>query len=139
MPQINHREDSTTLNALINDNIYTEVIADGIHINDNTLNLIFKAKPINKILLISDALPITYSNLTEIDFAGSKIYYDGKKATSKNGVIAGSTSLLNDIVKRLAQKNLFQKELITNTYDYHNLPLYGEVIWDEDFNIIEVH
>ena len=93
MSGVTHRGISTALSALINDNVYAEIIADGIHVSDNALKLFFKAKPEDKVILISDALPITYSDLRETTFADSKIYYDGNKATSKDGTIAGSTKL----------------------------------------------
>ena len=123
---------------MINDNIYTEVIADGVHVSDDALNLLFKVKPMNKILLVSDCLSCTHSQIKEFDFAGSKIYFDGHQATSKDGTIAGSTKLLPDIVKILAKKDLFNKQYVANSYDYHSLPDRGEVEWDEDYNIVKV-
>lgn len=139
MSGITHRESSTALSALINDNIYTEIIADGVHVSDNALKLLFKAKPQDKIILISDSLPIAKSNLTEMTFADEKVYYDGVKATSKDGTIAGSTALLPDIIKLLA-KNIADtpilNQYINNPYNYHNIDLDGYVEWDEDWNII---
>jgi len=138
MSGVNHRAESTTLSALINDNIYSEIIADGIHINDDALKLFFKSKPKNKVLLVSDALPITYSDLTETVFADSKIYYDGKKATSKDGTIAGSTTLLDKVIKILANKGMFDVQYIENPYNYHNITPCGEIIWDKNWNISQV-
>lgn len=121
MGEINHRNKSTSLSALINDDIYTEVIADGIHISDEALKLILKSKPADKIILISDALPITHSNIKETIFADSKIYYDGKKATSAEGTIAGSTMLLNEIIDRLKSIGLYNPQYIKNTWKYHGI------------------
>lgn len=138
MSGITHRGSSTTLSALINDNIYTEIIADGIHVSDDALKLVFKTKPQDKILLISDSLPITKSNLKEMIFADEKVYYDGIKATSKEGTIAGSTTLIPDIIKRLAKINLFNPEYINNPYNYHNIDIEGFIEWDNDWNIIRI-
>lgn len=138
MSGIAHRGSSTTLSALINDNIYTEIIADGIHVSDDALKLVFKTKPQDKILLISDSLPITKSNLKEMIFADEKVYYDGRKATSKEGTIAGSTTLIPDIIKRLAKVNLFNPEYINNPYNYHNIDIEGFIEWDNDWNIIRI-
>lgn len=121
MSGINHREKTTTSSALIEDNVYAEIIADGIHINDDILKLFFKSKPDDKVILISDALPITYSNIKETVFADSKIYYDGKKATSVDGTIAGSTMLLDEIVNRLKNLGLFKEKYIKNAWAYHGL------------------
>ena len=60
-----------------------------------------KLKPKEKILLISDALPISYSNQTETVFGGEKIYYDGHRACSKEGTLAGSTLFFDDIYKKI--------------------------------------
>ncbi len=136
MSGISHKMPSTALSALLDDEVYTEVIADGVHVIDDALKLIFKTKPVNKILLISDALPITYSDIKETIFADSAIYYDGKEAKSAAGTLAGSTKLLPEIIKILGRKNLFNPKFIENTYVYHGIEPKGELVWDEDFNII---
>lgn len=143
MSGISHRGTSTALSALINDEIYTEVIADGVHLSDDILKLVFKSKPADKVILVSDSLPLTKSDLSEMMFAGEKVFYDGDKATSKEGTIAGSTAVLNEIVKRLACKNPqnFEKYVnmaSNNLYQYHNIEFNGCVYWDEAFNIVAV-
>lgn len=138
MSGVTHRGKSTALSALINDNIYAEIIADGVHVSDDALRLFFKSKPADKIILISDALPITYSNLKETTFAGSKIFYDGVKAASADGTIAGSTTMLDKIVKLLITKNMFNLKFIENTYYYHGLEPQGEIIWDDNGDIIQI-
>ena len=138
MKGISHRGNSTALTALIDDMVYTEIIADGVHLSEEVIRLILKSKPFNRILLISDALPITQSAKKAIIFADEKIYYDGIKATSADGTIAGSTNLLDKIVQKLCKKDLFTMQLINNTYDYHNLSIDGEIEWDDDYNIISI-
>lgn len=138
MSGVTHRGTSTALSALIDDNVYTEIIADGIHVSDDAIKLLCRTKQMNKILLVSDCLPCTHSDISEFTFAGSKIYYDGDKAASKDGTIAGSTKLLPDIVKIMGKKDIFNRQYISNSYDYHRLESYGEIEWDEDFNIIKV-
>ena len=138
MSGITHRGKSTALSALINDNIYAEIIADGVHVSDDALKLFFKSKPADKVILISDALPITYSDLKETIFAGSKIFYDGVKAASADGTIAGSTTMLDKIVKLLITKNMFNPKFIENTYTYHGIKPQGEIIWGDKGDIIQI-
>ena len=138
MSPISHRGKSTTLSALVNDNLYSEIIADGVHVCDEALELFFKSKPENKVILISDCLPCTHSEIKEFTFADEKIYFDGEKATSKEGTLAGSTKLLPDIIKILAQKNMFKEQFIINPYNYHNIDLNGSIEWDENYNIIKI-
>lgn len=107
MSGITHREQSTALSALLNEDIYVEVIADGIHLSDDILKLIFKTKPKNKIILISDSLPCAGLNKPcTFEFAGETIYYDGQKATSKDGTLAGSSMLLPEIIERVKRLGL---------------------------------
>ena len=143
MGSINHREKSTALSALINDNIYTEIIADGIHLSEDIVSLILKSKPQDKIILVSDSLPLAGSDLIEMDFAGEKIYYKNYKATSTNGTLAGSTAFLNEIIAKLATKapdnfEKYARMASDNLYEYHGIKLNGCVYWDEDFNIIAI-
>lgn len=136
MSGVTHRGSSTALSAMIEDRVYAEIIADGLHVSDEALNLFFRAKPANRVILISDALPITYSDQKEAIFADSKIFYDGKKATSADGTIAGSTKLLPEIIKILGQKGLFNPQFLQNVYDYHDIEPMGEIEWNEDFEIV---
>ena len=138
MSGITHRGKSTALSSLISDTIFTEIIADGVHVSNEALKLVFKTKPADKIILISDSLPITKSSLKEINFCDETVYYDGFKATSKEGTLAGSTTLLPDIIKHLYEINMFNPENINNPYKYHNIDLKGFVEWDENWNIIRV-
>ena len=143
MSGVAHRGETTALSALVDDEIYTEIIGDGIHVSDKALALVFKAKPIDKVLLISDSLPITCSDLKEMVFADEKVYYDGVKATSKEGTIAGSTTMIPKIIKRLKNVGLVDEkqisQLIQNTYNYHNIDLKGYIEWDKNCDIITVH
>ena len=138
MKGISHRDNSTAMTALLDDNLYTEIIADGVHVSDDALKLAFKSKPDDKVLLVSDCLPCTNSELKKFIFADELIFFDGQKATSKSGTLAGSTTLLPDIIKRLKTKNLFKPQYIENPYNYHNIDLNGQIEWDEHFNIVDI-
>lgn len=143
MAGISHREKSTALSALINDKVHTEIIADGIHLNADILDLVFKSKPQDKILLVSDSLPLAGSDIKEMDFGGKCIFYDGVKATSEGGTIAGSTAILDEIVRRLATQDpdnfeKYVKMASDNLYKYHNINMDGCIYWDECFNIVMV-
>lgn len=139
MEEVSHRGKSTVLSALIDDNVYTEIIGDGVHVSDDAIKLLFKCKQQDKILLVSDCLPCTHSNLKEINFADETVYYDGVKATSKDGTIAGSTKLLPEIINRLHSVGLFNPQYIENPYHYHNIELNGSIEWDDEWNIIKVN
>lgn len=141
MGTFSHRGNSTVVSALINDDIYTEIIADSMHVSDDVLKITFKQKSIDKILLISDALPLAHSDIPQTVFAGETIYNKNGKLTNKDGVLAGSSMLLCDIVKNLVDKNILKLEeavcaASSNQLNYHNLSNNLKVHWN-DLNIIE--
>ena len=126
MGAFSHRGNSTVVASLINDDIYSEIIADSMHVSDDVLKLTFRQKSLDKILLISDALPLAHSEKMQHTFAGQVIYNKNGKLVNEQGIFAGSSLLLCDIVKNLADKNLLKLEdalccASSNQLKYHNL------------------
>ncbi len=105
MPQIHHREKSLTLEGLIRDDIYCEIIADLIHCSRDILELFLKIKPQDKIMLISDSLPSSNYG-TEVIFCNKKII-NGK---DEKGTLAGSNQTLDEICKNLINKKILSRE-----------------------------
>ena len=102
LPQIHHREPSCTTAGLLNQDVYAEIICDLEHLHKAIIELILTTKPKEKILFISDSLPVSYTQQKEFVFGGEKVSYNGQKATSKDGVLAGSTLFLDDIYKKVS-------------------------------------
>ena len=146
MSPVNHHvgTESTALRALVSDKLYTEVIGDGLHLSDDALKLVFRSKPADKILLISDCLPnagLSPKECPSFDFAGKTIYWDGEKSFDKDGVLAGSAKLLSEIIKIISSKKIVKdaqiEQFINNPYEYHGITKdLGEVSWDSAWNIV---
>lgn len=122
MNSIHHRNPSIALNALIDDEIYTEAIFDLVHLSLEAIKLILKTKSKDKILLISDSLPCAHSN-SNIIFCNKKINSFG---LDENGTLAGSNKTLDEIALNLInQKILTQEDIIQmcfkNQIKYLNL------------------
>lgn len=140
MGNFSHRDVSTVVSALVKD-IYVELIADSMHINDDVLKLTFKQKNLSQILLISDALPLAHSEKNEHLFASQLIFNKNGRLVNADDVFAGSSMLLADIVKNLVDKNILNLEdaltcASSNQLKYHNLKNNLNVYWNE-LNIIE--
>lgn len=105
MGAFSHRMASTVLSALLDD-VFVELIADFKHVSKDVVELTFKVKDKNKIILISDALPITHSEINSMEFCGQQISLCDGHAISKDGTIAGSTMFLDEIIKQLVKNNL---------------------------------
>ena len=142
MAGIEHRKQNTVTSALLDDNLYCEIIADGYHINYDNVKLVLKTKPKDKVILISDALPIAGSDKTEMEFCSKKVYLKDGKATDKNGTLAGSSMLLPHIVKKLVSENIILLEdackMASNSAKLFNIDFQDKIVWDEKLNIIEV-
>ena len=137
------RGNSSVISALCDDGVYVEIIADSMHVSDDVLKITFKQKDIEKVLLISDALPLAHSDKKEHIFAGQKIYNCENKLVNADGTIAGSSMLLCDIVKNLADKEIltFDNAIIassTNQLKYHQLNSNIIVHWNNDNTINKV-
>jgi len=87
MRPFHHREPGLIGLGLLDEDLYIEVIADNIHINEITLKLIFKTKRLDRIILVSDSVKGAKSRKGPICL--------------KPGVIAGSAITLSDAVKNL--------------------------------------
>lgn len=123
MEPISHKYETAAIKALLDEEIYTELIADTIHVNEDILKLVFKTRPHNKIILISDALPIAKSNLEYIEFCGKKVFKNG---FDEFNTLGGSVKLLPEIVRNLIKKGILpeeaaQKMAYNNPKDYLKL------------------
>lgn len=143
MNGLHHRNKTTALSALSNDLIYTEIIADGEHVQDDMLKLVFKTKNKDKVLLISDCAPSAKSDIKEFEFLGEMIYLKGDKLVGKDGTIAGSAMLLDDIVRRLVKNNILSfddaiKMASINQREYHSFDDGYIVEWNNDLTVKKV-
>lgn len=87
MRDISHRAPGASGALLLNDEVFVEVIADGIHLHPSILNLIAKVKAVEKIILVTDA---------------TKFYGVKKGAVfNKKGKLFGSTLALNSALKNM--------------------------------------
>lgn len=124
MEGMSHKYKTLALSALMSDEIYTEVIADGVHIIDDMLKLIFKVKNPDKVILISDALPIAKYKGESVEFCGKKILKNG---LDEQGTLGGSCKLLPEIMKSLIERKILSKELVQK-FGYENPKDYLKLI-----------
>lgn len=116
MPPLSHRGQNLALDALFNNNIFCEIIADGLHVKDNMIKLFFKIKDISRIIAVSDALPSSHAE-NEITFCGKTINKTGKDA---NGTIAGSVMFLDEILDRCIKNDIFDS-VVAKLIVYDNI------------------
>ena len=99
---IHHREVGVVGASMLEDELYTELICDGIHVSYPAVRLLVKNKPLDKIVLITDSLRVKHlddGKYTEP--SGQVIIKDGGVARLEDGTIAGSILKMNEAVKNI--------------------------------------
>ncbi len=142
MAPLNHRVPNIISAALSNDEMYIELIADGNHVIDEVLKMVFKAKSRNKIVLISDALPMTHGDSDHCTFAGQDVHNENGTFKNDDGTIAGSGMLTADILKRLVKNDILPFEeavymMNITPAKYLNVLNNAYVTFDDDLNPIK--
>ena len=142
MGNFSHREPSTAVSALAKDEIAAELIADFKHVQKDVLKITFRTKPLSKIILISDALPITHSEKESMEFCNKTVFMKNGKAVDEKGTIAGSTTFVADIIKGLVQEKLVDLEtavsMASSNISYVSKQ-NSKIYWDENYNVCAIN
>ncbi len=103
MTPVHHREPGATVCAMTCDAAYAEVISDGQHLNPAIVNLIYKAKPKDKMVLITDSLAAAGKSDGEYELSGAKYIVKNGCCINEHGTIAGSILTLFEGMKRFME------------------------------------
>ena len=93
MSGVHHREPGLATWALTNDNVFASLIADGVHVSADVIELSFSAKP-NKMVLVTDAVA------WRAGAAGkTRISLRDGAPRLENGTLAGSAVTMPEAIK----------------------------------------
>lgn len=113
MAPFHHRKPTIANEGLLNPDILAEMNTDTALLDPQTMNLIMREKPKDKLVMISDALP--YAGIKK-PFIMNDVYISVDKnwvAKDKDGTLAGSMRFMQKIIKILLEKtNLTFKDFI---------------------------
>jgi len=91
-----HREPGLALEALLDDAVWVELIADTLHVDPDLWPLIWRVKPAERVLLVSDAISLAGSGQTRGMVGELEVRVDGEMVTLvKGGNLAGSVTALD--------------------------------------------
>lgn len=90
MSPFQHRDPGTAGAALLHPEITTEIIADGVHVHPDVVAFLKRVKPIQNIVLVTDALRPTHQGKEPFIANGEEVVFDGVWKRKSDGVIAGS-------------------------------------------------
>ena len=101
MTKVHHRMPGAAVCSLVSDDAYSEIIPDGQHAHPAMVNLAYKSKPSDKLVLITDSLAATDQPDGEYGVAGSPFFVKDGLARLADGTIAGSTLTMFGALKNM--------------------------------------
>ena len=105
MQPLHHRQPGTVGAILDFDQITAELIGDGFHVQAPIMRLLIKAKGIDKVCLVSDAVPLSGLPAgTQMNWHGFTIRTNGEISTLPDGRPAGAYKLLNQHIQVLVEQ-----------------------------------
>ena len=90
MSPFNHRDPGAAGAVMLHPEISAEIIADGIHVHPDVVGFLRRIKPLENIILVTDALLPTGQEKGPFIANGEEVVFDGVWKRKTDGVIAGS-------------------------------------------------
>lgn len=103
MRGLHHREAGVAGHALLSPHIQAEIIADGIHVHPDMVNLTYKLKGAEGIVLISDAMRAKGLPDGESELGGQKVFVKNGECRLENGSLAGSILTMDQAFRNIIQ------------------------------------
>ncbi len=102
MSGVDHRTPGLAVEALLNDEVYVELIADGIHVDPQLWPMITRLKPADRLLLVSDAIYLAGTGDGRGQIGGLDCQVVGERVT-----LAGTSTLAGSVLSLdVALRNL---------------------------------
>lgn len=101
MRGLHHREPGVVGAAFLRDELKTEIIADGIHVQSEMVKVAYKQKGSKGIILITDSMRAKCLKSGKYDLGGQEVTVQGEKAFLSDGTLAGSILKLGNAVKNI--------------------------------------
>ena len=112
--------------SLLNDDVYVEIIPDFIHSRPEYVRLAIKAKPIEKIIFVTDSYKYAGTNFTgNTSFLGLDILINEKAAFLKNGNLAASLLTFDKIIKNIKSIDTISLDKLISTITLNPATVLG--------------
>ncbi len=150
MPAMASRDPGIVGAALVDENSFCGIIADGHHVHPTTLRVALAAKERGKMMLVSDAMPSVGGSGASFQLAGQTVSVTGGRCTLDDGTLAGSNLDMASAVRntvKLLQQPLEEALRMASLYPSRFLGLESErgriaagyradlVLLDEELNV----
>ncbi len=104
MSQMNGREPGMVGAALSDRESFCGIIADGFHVHDATMKVALAAKPKNRMMLISDAMPTAAGGPDVFELQGRTVRRKNGRLQLEDGTLAGCNLTMDEAVRYCVAK-----------------------------------
>lgn len=99
MTPLTHREPGIVGAAMLNDDVYCELILDGTHVSYPAVNVLLKMKGYDKVVLVTDSIEASQLPDGEYRLGGQPVFVKNGCARLENGALAGSVLNMNEAIR----------------------------------------
>lgn len=103
MRGIHHREPGVVGGGLAHEELFVELIADGIHVHPAVMKATYHTKGADRIILITDSMRAKWLEDGEYDLGGQKVSVTGNTALLEDGTLAGSLLKMNEALRNMKE------------------------------------
>lgn len=143
MRGIHHRKPGAVTALLLRDEVYAELICDNKHLSASIIDLSYRIKTADKLILVTDATRAQCMANGEYDLGGQKIILKDNSVRLTDGTLAGSVVTLPEAIRNIltathCSMNDIVKMTSRNPARQLNIDTSGIVILDDTFQVIDV-
>jgi len=134
MMPIHHLRPTMVTGGLLADDVYAEIITDGVHLSDPMIRLIAKAKGPDRLMLVTDAMCAAGEPDGVYSLGGLRVRVEKGRATLADvpydpkaivSNVAGSVALFPQCLKRFARVTGWPLEEVVKAAGYNQLRSLG--------------
>lgn len=103
MTPLTHRNPGVVGAIMEHDQVYAELILDGIHVSFPAAKVLLKAKGLDKVMLITDSIEASGLEDGQYKLGNQAVFVKDNSARLADGTLAGSILAMNDAVKNAYQ------------------------------------
>lgn len=144
MRGIHHRKPGAVTAILLRDEVYAELICDNKHLSPAIIDLSYRQKTADKLILVTDATRAQCMTNGEYELGGQKIILNDKSVRLTDGTLAGSVLTLPEaIVHTLAATRCSLNDIVkmtsANPAKQLGIAPLGHVLFSEAFKLIDTY
>jgi N-acetylglucosamine-6-phosphate deacetylase len=150
MREMQHRDPGIAAACLLSDQIMAEIIADGVHVHPAIIQLAYRLKGPDRIILVTDAIRAKYLAEGTYELGGQQVIVKNNTARLADGTLAGSVLKMNCALRNMIKFtgcSLLDAIKMTSANPAKQLNIFNRkgsiaigkdadlVVLDEEFNV----